>query len=585
MAFAVPGYRVGRPLGAGSSGEVWSAVEEATGQRVALKRIATPTEAARVAAEREAALLTGLVHPHLVRMLAFISVAGAAVLVLELAEAGSLAGLLRRRSQLTPAEVVAVVSPVAAGLAYLHEAGVVHGDISPANLVFTAAGYPQLADLGLARMLPNDDLRIGTPAYLDPAVAAGAPFSRASDVFSLAAVALHALTGSGPWHRPGNRGAPANEVAADRMSAEQVLAVAAAGIVVDLEDRLRSIPPALGAPLRRALDPAPDRRGTAGELALDLRASLPPRPVVLAGGRIVERVGRHSADRYFGTAPASDVRFHDPAASGPNFVPADLTSLSARLGPLVNATEVAALVAGVPTPPRAVPARLVTTGLRGIRRSSRIEPVRKVRLSWRVVLPAALGVLLLAAIGLTGRFRSAGSADRKTWASSAAAAIPAQRAPAQHTQAPATASRTFTAGRLPDVNGQPSSLETEVVNAERALSGLSLVREQAFAQRRPELLRQVYRASDLLRADSAVLLSTVRPGCGLFGLRPAYRGLRVAEEPAGRLRIDAVASLPSATLRCGGRPSGQTAAGRPITLSLVLARFGPDYRIESQTAR
>ena len=60
---------------------------------------------------------------------------------------------------------------------------------------------------------------IGTPAYLDPVVAAGGAAGAASDVFALGAVALHALTGAGPWQRPGEPAA----------SAEQVLAVAATG--------------------------------------------------------------------------------------------------------------------------------------------------------------------------------------------------------------------------------------------------------------------------------------------------------------------------------------------------------------------
>ena len=91
-------------------------------------------------------------------------------------------------------------------------------------------------------------------------LAAGGVPGAASDVFSLAAVALHALTGAGPWQ-------PVGQPAA----AEQVLAVAATGESVELAARLAGLPPALAAVLARALDPDPHRRGTAAEFALDLR--------------------------------------------------------------------------------------------------------------------------------------------------------------------------------------------------------------------------------------------------------------------------------------------------------------------------
>ena len=327
MNFTVPGYQVDRLLGAGGQGQVWLGHDAATGDPVALKRIPTDTEAAAAAARTEAALLAALDHPNLIALRAFIPIEAAIVLVLELAEGGSLAGLLSRRRRLTPQEVVATVSPVAAALAHAHDAGVLHGDVSPANILFTAAGRPKLTDLGLARMLAlAADQPLGTPAYLDPTIAAGGPAGMASDVFSLAAVALHALTGAGPWSSPADA----------RPELEQVLAVAATGEIVERAGRLRTMPPEIAKVVDRALDPDPYRRGTAAELALDLRAALPPAPVRLAGGRIVEQGPRAgeaagvtrpiatSAARRLGSGAGSG----GPASAALRFVPADLTRVA-----------------------------------------------------------------------------------------------------------------------------------------------------------------------------------------------------------------------------------------------------------------
>ena len=270
MAFTVPGYQVDQLLGFGSHAEVWSGRAVATGEPVALKRIVLPGDAGpdRVAdlvraARAEAALLAALDHPSLIRFYGYVQTPAAAVLVMELAEGGSLAQLLRRRDRLTPTEVAAALSPVAAALAYAHAEGVLHGDVSAANVLFAATGHAKLSDLGVARLLvghPGADRALGTPAYLDPVLAAGGTAGSHSDIFSLAAVALHCLTGAGPWQRSEGSDLPA------------LLARAATGVIDGLDARLAGCPPAMSEVLRRALDRDPRRRGTAAELALDLAA-------------------------------------------------------------------------------------------------------------------------------------------------------------------------------------------------------------------------------------------------------------------------------------------------------------------------
>lgn len=117
------GYAVERLLGRGASSEVWRARAHGSGDAVALKRlfIADAEQARR--AHAEAALLSVLDHPNLVRLHALVPSDDAAVLVLDLADGGSLAELLATRGRLTPGEVITALAPIAAALAYLTDRG------------------------------------------------------------------------------------------------------------------------------------------------------------------------------------------------------------------------------------------------------------------------------------------------------------------------------------------------------------------------------------------------------------------------------------------------------------------------------
>lgn len=264
----VPGYVLGHLLGRGGSGEVWRAVPRRGGPPVAVK-VLVEGDPQRQA--REAALLGELDHPHLVRLVEVVHQprrGGAArvALVLDLLEGGSLAALLAARGRLGAGEVVTVCAPVAAALAHVHAHGVVHGDLSPGNIVFTAEGRPVLTDLGVARILGETSAAEVTPAYVDPAVARGGAPGPSSDVFGIAAAAFHALTGIAPW----NAATP-----------EDVLLVAAHGHLPDLAELAPEAPPALLEVIGRGLSADPHERGSAAAFALDLRHACRPEAVLL----------------------------------------------------------------------------------------------------------------------------------------------------------------------------------------------------------------------------------------------------------------------------------------------------------------
>ncbi|MEJ5868134.1 serine/threonine-protein kinase [Pseudokineococcus sp. 5B2Z-1] len=214
VAPVVPGWTVQRLLGRGGSGEVWRAVEEATGEAAALKVLRTSVpvdEAARARLRDEAALAAALGGPHLVRLRGVTETAATVaspprpVLVLEHALGGSLGALVAARGALDAGEVVTLLVPLAGALADLHASGVVHGDVSPGNVLFAEDGRPLLADLGTAGLVAAAPAAGGgpplvelTPGYADPQRLAGAPATPAGDVHALAACAWHALAALAP---------------------------------------------------------------------------------------------------------------------------------------------------------------------------------------------------------------------------------------------------------------------------------------------------------------------------------------------------------------------------------------------------
>ena len=365
MTWKVPGYAADELLGYGGSGEVWRGHATSTGAPVALKRLPVGDAAQVPAARSEAALLSTLDHPHLIRLHELLPLGDTVVLVLDLAGGGSLADLLSRRGRLTPGEVITALAPIGAALAYAHNEGVVHGDVTPGNVLFTENGLPLLADLGVARIVGDAAPARSTPAYVDPSVAAGCVPGAPSDVFMLAAVAVHALTGSPLW---------TGETPADMISR------AAAGDVGDLASRLAALPPAMATLLERALSIEPHLRCTASEFALDLRHSGEPAPVELAAG------GSGVAGAPAVEGPDEQVAGGDPAR--PAFTrPGDET----RLSNPAQLTHGVRAALHPPVPPR-----------RGLGRR------------WPIVVIAGVSLIAVAALAGLHSIRHRGSARAPT---------------------------------------------------------------------------------------------------------------------------------------------------------------------------
>jgi serine/threonine protein kinase len=265
--FALTGYVVEELIGFGGTGEVWRAREVDTGEIVALKRLRARGAAATERLRREAGLLATLAGPHVVGVRRMVVVGEEAVMVMDHAAGGNLATVLAVRGWLPAPEVVTIVAPIAAALAAAHSRDLVHGDITPANILFSGDGRPLLADFGVARAMGADVGQLeATIDFLDPAVAAGGGPTPASDVFALGAVAFTALAGHSLW----GSGTP-----------DERLARAAAGQRPPLRDVLPDLSPAVAEVLDSMLSAEPDQRPDARSLGAAILRSSPVAPVGL----------------------------------------------------------------------------------------------------------------------------------------------------------------------------------------------------------------------------------------------------------------------------------------------------------------
>ncbi|AKT52102.1 serine/threonine-protein kinase [Arsenicicoccus sp. oral taxon 190] len=206
----VPGYEVEAILGEGASSVVWRARRLADQVLVALKVTREPLrrpdpwlsgwsvgpqDAEAVVAELQ--WLRTLRHPGVVTLLdALVLDDRRLVLVLDLAEGGSLADLVTSRGHLTQEEVTTVLLGLAATLSDLHDLDLVHGDLAPGNVLLDADGRPLVADLGTVSVLGDlvDD-PWGTTGFVAPERSVGEDPSGACDVYSLGALGWFALLG------------------------------------------------------------------------------------------------------------------------------------------------------------------------------------------------------------------------------------------------------------------------------------------------------------------------------------------------------------------------------------------------------
>jgi hypothetical protein len=256
-------YRLVERLGAGGMSVVWRGFDEVLGRQVAVKVLppstsADPSFRRRLRAEAQAA--ARLSHPHITNVYDYgeaTTVDGEPVpyVVMELVDGESLAAVLARVRRLSWPAAVQICAEVSAALAAAHSRGIVHRDVTPANVMLTSSGA-KVVDFGISALIGENDIDpdgslLGTPAYLAPERLEGGQVSPATDVYAVGLLIYRTLIGQLPW----DVGTTTALLRAHQYTEPEPLPA------------VEGLPPAVAALIGRCLEKRPDDRPSSAELA------------------------------------------------------------------------------------------------------------------------------------------------------------------------------------------------------------------------------------------------------------------------------------------------------------------------------
>lgn len=253
-------YRLERPLGRGAMAVVYLARDEELQRPVAIKILAEQfgsDESIRARFLREARLASRLSHPNVVQVYDAGEARGRLFIVMEHVPGSTLAAC----GKLASGDAVGLVVQACAGLQHAHDAGLVHRDVKPANLLLREDGVLKITDFGIAHAADTTQLTkqgtvLGTAAYLAPEQAAGETVGAAADTYSLGAVLYDLLTGRPPYRFD---------------SLAELAALQGRGVITPPRDLEPAIPESVEAAVMHALARAPSfRPGSVAEFAREL---------------------------------------------------------------------------------------------------------------------------------------------------------------------------------------------------------------------------------------------------------------------------------------------------------------------------
>jgi len=212
-------YKISKRIGSGGMGEVYLATDVTAGRKAALKLLPArfTGDAERLKRfQQEARAVVALNHPNILTVYEIGEDHSTHYIASELIEGETLRQRLAR-GRMQVGEALDVAVQVASALAAAHEAGIVHRDINPGNIMLRRDGYVKVLDFGIAKLaeqeapatMPKDEALmlvetnvgsiLGTVPYMSPEQACGAPVDKRTDIWSLGAVFYEMLTGHAPF--------------------------------------------------------------------------------------------------------------------------------------------------------------------------------------------------------------------------------------------------------------------------------------------------------------------------------------------------------------------------------------------------
>ena len=269
-------YRLVEKLGTGGMSEVWRGYDETLGRSVAVKVLSPRLADDRSFRDRlrqEALAAARLCHPHITGIFDF----GESPLddrltvpyvVMELNDGESVSARIMRQGPLPWRDAVTVAVEVASALATAHARGVVHRDVTPANVMLTAGGA-KVVDFGISAIVGQRDAApdgslLGTPAYLAPERLGGSQVATATDVYALGLLLYRMLCGHHPW------------------PAENTAEALRAHLYADPDPlpAIPGLPPAVAELCLRCVAKDPADRPGAAEVARDLAVTVGVQPII-----------------------------------------------------------------------------------------------------------------------------------------------------------------------------------------------------------------------------------------------------------------------------------------------------------------
>jgi serine/threonine protein kinase len=278
-------YQLIARIGGGAMGVVWQAKDIQLDRVVAVKELLMPfgqgeekVEEAKNRAMREARIAARLQHPHAISVFNVVEDGDRPWLIMEYLPSKSLADVIKENGARPIDEVIGIACQLASALTVAHEAGIVHRDVKPGNVLLGEDGTVKVTDFGISRAIGDVTLTAtgeiaGTPAFLAPEVARGDEASFASDVFSLGATMYTAVEGKPPF------GFGDNAIALlYRVSSGDIVPPVQAGKIEPLLLRLLAMEPTDRPTMKQALEEL-EAFGVTGGALPTVHELPPPEPV------------------------------------------------------------------------------------------------------------------------------------------------------------------------------------------------------------------------------------------------------------------------------------------------------------------